>query len=482
MRLRGKKKFSDEVSEFVSSLEVDANFIDAEILVGLAHVKALKEVGLIDSEEEVSLQKALKEAHERMTGGEFEFEASLEDIHPNIEKYVLEKCGITGGKLNTARSREDMVTTDIRMACRIRLLDVQEKVLQLLDVMTKKSWKYADVVMPIYSREQHAQVGTFGHFLMSYADAFIRDAQRLDTTYSTVNKCPLGSFEGGGSSFALDRMMLSEMLGFDDVLENSLDAVANRDFLLEINSALAILMMNVSRLAADLVRFSTFEYGIVRISDAYTSSTPSTPHRRTADILELIRGRAAETFSSMAKVFMIVKGLSSGYNRDLQEAHSTLFRNLNTVEDSLEMLKKIIDTLTLNDAKALGICDKDFVCASDLVEMLIRKGIPYRNASAVVGTLINECLRGKKRFSEVEPELLESIILRQLKFEIKISDGDLKNAIIPEQVIVGRKTKGAPNPKEVKRMIANRENTISLIRKDMSKRRKTLDKVSAALK
>ncbi|MFC1454896.1 argininosuccinate lyase, partial [Candidatus Undinarchaeota archaeon] len=479
---RRKKKYSDEVSEFVSSLDVDQNFVDAEILSGLVHVNALKEAGLVDEKEEASLKEALLEAHKKIKSGEFEFETGLEDIHPNVEKYVLEKCGITGGKLNTARSREDMIATDIRMASRKKIIDIEEKTIKLMETMMKKAWKYADVVMPIYSHQQHAQVGTFGHYIMSHVDAFIRDIERLESAYAAVNKCPLGSFEGGGTSFQLDRILIAEGLGFDGIIENTLDAVGSRDFLLEVTSSLAIAMNNISKLAGDLIRFSSFEYGIITVGSEYTTSTVSMPQRKNPYVMELIRGKTAEVYGNMSKVFMILKGLSSGYTRDLQEAHSMLFKSFEVVETSIDMLRKVIDSMSLNDAKALGICDKDFVCAADLVEMLVNKNIPYRNASAVVGTLLNECVKSKKRLSEIDAELVESIVLRQLKFEIKISDGDLKNAVIPEQVIVGRKTKGSPNPKEIKRMIANRESLINNKKKGIAKRQKVLKKVNSLLK
>ena len=474
-RSRLSKKIKGAAARFTTSLGTDSRYFNEDIAASIAHVQMLAAQKIIDKSEESELIKALKETRDLYRSGELKLDEELEDIHPIIEKQVMHTAGITGGKLQTARSRNDQIMTDVRMAFRQQILDLQDHLLSLLETLTKNAWKDADKVMPAYTHIQHAQVITFGHYLMSQADLLLRDYSRLDEAYKITNQNPLGAGACGGTSFETDRHMTTESLGFDSLIENSLDAVSSRDFILQTVSALSILMSNISRVAEDLILFSTHEFGMVEIDEKYCSSSSAMPQKKNPDVLELIRGRTARVFGNMTQAFVVMKGTPTGYNRDFQEAHTLVFESFDTVADSLSLLREIISTLKLNTDRMSELASQNFACAYDLTELLVRKGIAFRNAHAVVGAIVEDFSKTGKKLGEVDTEFIQNIILRKLKFEVKLSDSELKKAVVPSEAIRERKSKGSPNPKEVKRMSANRELLIDKKRKDLRKKKRKLE-------
>ncbi len=453
--LRGRfdKELKKEAADFTSSLAVDMNFAQEDVEGSIAHARMLAKQGLLTKKEAEEITAALEEAKELLKKNGLPLDPAHEDIHPNIEKFVTAKTK-AGEKLHSGRSRNDQIATDLRLAIRKNLLEVEEKIAGLQKALLAQAEKHTHTVMPSYTHTQHAQATSWAHYLLAYSDQLSRDLERINQARARVNKSPLGSCAIAGSTLPLDRDYAAKLLGFDGLIENSLDATGSRDFLLDALSALSILMIDLSRISQDLILFSTYEYGMVSLPEEYCSTSSAMPQKKNPDTLELIRGKTSTVIGNLNQALYCLKGLPSGYNRDLQEAHTQIFNSFQIAKDSLSILAGIFSGLDVNKKRMEELADSNYACAIDLAELLVKKGMPFRQAHQAVGKLVKECIEAGIKLRELSPEKIEK------GTGIKASAEELKKATTPALAILERKTTGSPNPKEIERMIKERKKAL----------------------
>ncbi|ODS42114.1 MAG: argininosuccinate lyase [Candidatus Altiarchaeales archaeon IMC4] len=392
------------VSDYLDSTEIDRLMLEEDIWGNKAHAIMLARQKIISSDDLRQILSWLEKALEDYRAGKFKLDKDAEDIHMNVEKYITCGAGIEyGGKLHTARSRNDQVLVDTKMYSRERVLDLLESMISLCQELLKTAGKHAATVMPGYTHTQHAQPISFGFWGSGYASMFIRDIERLGEAYARINTNPLGACALSGTSFPIDREMTSQLLGFDAVHEHALDVTSSRDFVAEVLSCMAIFMSNLSRLANDLVLLTTHEFGMVSLHKSHVTGSSIMPQKRNPDIAEVIRGKTGEVYGNLIHVLTISKGIPHGYSRDLQEVKGPLFRAFDTVESSADMLGQMISKMTVNEERAAELAGGDFACATELADFLVReKKMPFRKAHATVKKVVGELIESKKGFECIE--------------------------------------------------------------------------------
>jgi argininosuccinate lyase len=453
-----------------------------------AHDIMLHEQGVIPLESLKLILSALEDLRKEWRRGEAVIGAEYEDIHEYIEARVIEKVGIqAGGMLHTGRSRNDQVAVDIRLRVREEILETCEKILRLVDAIIMKADRNVETLMMLYTHGQHAQVGTFAHYLIAYADALLRDFQRLMDCYGRVNRNPLGSGPVGGTSINVDRRRTTELLGFDDVIENSIDATSWRDWAIEAVAASAILMSSLSRVAADLVEWSTVEFGYVELADEYSSSSSIMPQKKNPSTLELIRGKTGEVYGALMELLTMVKGLPSGYHQDLQGTKPPLWRCFDTVKTCLEIMTGIISTLKVKEEQMRERVNGSTTVAVDMAERLVEeRGLSFREAYKLVAALVKEMLKKNKRLQDLKPVEVAEVSLRTLGKRVEVSEEFIKDAADPLSSLLRRRSQGSPQPREVERMLRERRKQLksyeakleekkSAVAAAMSRLRKTVE-------
>ncbi|MBO3802536.1 MAG: argininosuccinate lyase [Candidatus Brockarchaeota archaeon] len=453
-RSRFKRELAGAAASFVSSLPEDRRILDCDILGTMAHDIMLYERGIIGIEDLKAILGALQKIREK---GELEGEG-FEDVHEFLEAKVIEAVGAkTGGKMHTARSRNDQVVTAVRMRARADILGLCRGVLELEKVLLKLAKKHAAQAMPLYTHTQGAQVGTFGHYLISHVDALSRDFERLMRAYSAVNLNPLGACAIGGTSFPIDRERTTCLLGFDGTLENSVDAVSSRDFVAEVNAAISILMSHLSRMSEDLILWSTSEFDFIEIADEYSSPSSVMPQKKNPCPLELIRARTGRVYGCLLDSLTLVKGLPTGYNRDLQETKPSMWECFDTAASSLEVLKGVFSTLEINRRRMEEASRSGFLTAVDLAEQLVQKrGLSFREAHKLVGAIVKRCADTNRKPDELGREELRKIAVRSVGEDARLGKAFLKEALDPLRCLRRRRSAGSPNPREVQRMLLSR--------------------------
>ncbi|MEM2282571.1 MAG: argininosuccinate lyase [Candidatus Hadarchaeales archaeon] len=470
-RGRVSKPMREEALDFVSSLDEDQRILTDDLLGTLAHVIALQEAGII-GEEGKKIVEALVWLFGRALAGELKVEGKFEDVHEFIETQVIQRVGMeVGGKMHTGRSRNDQVALAVRMRVREELHRVSDLVLLLARSLLKRAEETAEVPIPLYTHTRQAQIGTLGHYFLSKVDELLENFERLSDCYKRVNLCPLGACAIGGTSFPLLRERVAELLGFEGLVENSIQAVSNRDFMLEIASNLSILMVGLSRLAEDLILWSGEEFGFISISEEFASTSSVMPQKVNPCTLELIRAKAAEVLGLTTALFSTFKGLITGYNRDLQETKSELWRCFELAEDSLRVMRGIVSTLEVNRERCVSAVEGSFAVALDLAEALVReRSIPFRTAHILVGRVVRRAFESGKRLGEISPALLEEEA-KQLGLTLEVSEEFVRKYTNPLLSLQARKSKGSPNPLEVKRMLAERYRSVERAEELLSERR-----------
>ncbi|MFQ6095551.1 MAG: argininosuccinate lyase, partial [Candidatus Bathyarchaeia archaeon] len=377
----------------------------------------------------------------------------------------------------------DQVALDIRMSLRWGLIEVVERIIHLISLLLDKAKEHKGAIMPLYTHTQQAQVGTLSHYLLAYADALLRDLQRLDSCYKRVNLSPLGAGPIGGTSIPVDRRRTASLLGFEGLVENSIDAVSSKDVEIEVLSILANLMSSLSRISEDLILWSSSEFGYLELADEYSSTSSVMPQKKNPCTLELIRGRTGRVFGALNGILNMVKGLITGYNRDLQETKHYLWTGLDTVNDSLEILAGAIKTMNVNEARMKAKVTEGYVVALDLAESLVvESGLSFREAHMLVGNLIREMVASGIRMSQLEPEAIERLAEKLLDRRITIDRDFIKRIIDAEYSLRNRKSIGSPNPVETERMLKERSTTLKTYREVWLSRKKALGRVRKLLK
>ena len=398
---RFRSETADSVVAFTASIAVDSRLYRHDIMGSIAHAKMLAKQRIIPSRDARKIVRGLEAIQREIDSGKFAFSPADEDIHMNIERRLTELIGPAGGKLHTARSRNDQVALDMRLYLRdeVKIITASLHTLQL--ELAKSAKKYLDVIMPGYTHLQRAQPVLFSHHLLAYFDMFERDRERLAGCLERINVLPLGSGALAGTTFPIDRRYVAKLLGFPRVSKNSIDAVSDRDFLLEFLASSSILFVHLSRLADELVLWSTQEFGFVELPDGYCTGSSMMPQKKNPDVLELIRAKTGRVFGHLQALLTIMKGLPLAYNRDLQEDKVPLFDTADTVKASVKIMREIVAGMKVMPERMLDAAQDGFMNATDLADYLAARGLPFRAAHQVAGRVVQFCMTKAKRIEEL---------------------------------------------------------------------------------
>jgi len=479
-RSRLAKEFDDRTARFHTSVVEDLRIFEDDINGTEAHDIMLHEQGIIPREALAKILTALEEIRAKWRAGEVEIGAEYEDVHEYIETQVVEKVGLdVGGMIHTGRSRNDQVVVDMRLRTREELLAIKAQLIDLVEALLKLAGENVETLMMLYTHGQHAQVGTFAHYLVSYADAFLRDSQRLTECYTRVNLNPLGAGPVGGTSINVDRRKTMELLGFDGLVENSIDATSGRDWAVETASVCAILMGNLSRAAADLLEWSSVEFAYVEVADEYASSSSIMPQKKNPSNLELIRGKSAEVYGCLSELLTMVKGVNTGYYQDLQQTKIPLWRCLDTTRTSLEVMTGIIATLTVKEDKMKERLKGSLTVAVELAETLVTEaGLSFRESYRTAAALVNKVLGEERTLADLTPPEIDAVAKEVLGKGAEISQNNLDQATDPEACLMRRVSEGSPKPDNVRAMLEKRADLVKSIRGGLEAQ---LGKVEGAL-
>jgi argininosuccinate lyase len=442
---RFRKKTDELMEDFSSSLPFDWRLYRADIEAGIAHARILREGGYLTAKERDRVIRALREIEKEITAGKVDLSSGHEDIHSLILALLSEKTGVLGEKLHAGRSRNDLVVLDTRIYLKEEINSLIELIRGLQLALVEKGIEYRDLIMPGYTHLQHAQSVLVPHHLLAYVEMLARDRSRLEDARERMDILPAGSAAMGGSNLKLDQKLLAELLGFKGLASNSLDAVGDRDFIVETISALALIGMHISRLAGELVLWSTTEFNYVEFDEAYSTGSSFLPQKKNPDPAELVRGKAGRLYGNLLSVLVTLKGLPLAYNRDLQEDKEPLFDSLDTVRDSLAIMAGVIGTLKFNAGALKASAAKGFSSAPDLAEYLVDKGVPFHQAHRLVGELVSWALREGKSPGEITLEDLS-------KFS-PVFDGPALKLMTPLASIRAKKTIGSTAPALVSRQL-----------------------------
>jgi argininosuccinate lyase len=392
---------ASSVEAFTSSIDVDRRLYRHDIAGSIAHAKMLARQRIIPVRDARKIVRGLKAIEKEIERGTFPFSSADEDIHMNIERRLTEKIGAAGGKLHTARSRNDQVALDMRLFLRDEVELIIAALERVGDALARAAKRHLEVMMPGYTHLQRAQPVLFSHHLLAYYDMFERDRERFQSCQQRINVLPLGSGALAGTTFPIDRNFVGKLLGFPRVSSNSLDAVGDRDFILEFLAASAILFVHLSRLAEELVLWSSQEFGFVELPDGYCTGSSMMPQKKNPDVPELIRGKTGRVFGHLQAMLTVMKGLPLAYNRDLQEDKIPLLDTVDTVKASLAMTAEIIGGLKIRKERMMEAARDGFMNATDLADYLVGRGVPFRSAHAVAGRIVQHCVAARRRIEEL---------------------------------------------------------------------------------
>lgn len=444
---RFKESLSKAALTFSSSIEFDKQLYQEDIAGSIAHVEMLSACRIITAAEARKIRNALKAIQKEIETGKFPLGDEEEDIHLAIEQRLIQKIGPVGGKLHTARSRNDQIALDERLFLRTALREIQKLITHLQRVLLYKSEKYFGVLMPGYTHVQRAQPVLLAHHLLAYVSMLERDYERLGDCLKRSNKSPLGAAALAGTSFPIDRMKTAKKLGFDGIVENSIDAVSDRDYILEFVSACSILAMHLSRMAEEVVLWSTKEFAFVQISDAYTTGSSIMPQKKNPDIAELIRGKTGSVYGNLMNLLTMMKALPLAYNRDMQEDKAPLFETVKTVRTSLFVMTHMLVHTEFRKEHLEEELRNDFTSATDVADYLVRKGLPFREAHEITGRIVSYCIDHRMYFGNLDLETLKTFS--------KHFEADIFDFLLPRQSVEQKKSAGSTSPQEVKKQIVH---------------------------
>ncbi len=429
------------VDDFHSSIRFDRRLYRQDIRGSIAHANMLGQCNVISTEESELIQKTLAAILKDIEAGKIEFEVDAEDIHMNIEKILIDRIGETGKKLHTGRSRNDQVALDIRMYLKEEIHTIYHMLIQLQEVLLTLSQNHTETIMPGYTHLQKAQPVTLAHHLMAYFQMFRRDMERLQDCYKRTNVMPLGSGALAGTTYPFDRSLVAKELGFDDITQNSLDGVSDRDFAIELLSGLSIAMMHLSRFCEELILWSSHEFSFVEMDDAYSTGSSIMPQKKNPDVAELIRGKTGRVYGAMMALLTTMKSLPLAYNKDMQEDKEAIFDAVDTVKLCLPVFTKMIETIKVNKEKMYQGTQGGFTNATDVADYLVKKGLPFREAHEVVGKMVLYCVNHQKS--------LDALTLEEYRRCSPVFEDDVYTAISLEQCVEDRDLPGGPAKKAV---------------------------------
>ncbi|CYU36089.1 argininosuccinate lyase [Streptococcus suis] len=406
---RFEASLEEWVEEFGASIRFDQKLAKYDIQGSLAHVKMLGATGIINQEEAQVIQAGLEELLEEHEAGKLVFDIRNEDIHMNIESLLTEKIGAVAGKLHTARSRNDQVATDMHLYLKDTLFQVISKLTNLQEVLLDVAEQHVETIMPGYTHLQHAQPISFAQHLLAYFNMFQRDKERFEFNVQHTDISPLGAAALAGTTFPIDRQMTSDLMGFAKPYSNSLDAVSDRDFILEFLSNASILMMHMSRLCEEIINWCSHEYQFVTLSDTFSTGSSIMPQKKNPDMAELIRGKTGRVYGNLVGLLTVMKSLPLTYNKDLQEDKEGMFDSAETILVSIDILAGMLQSMTVHKERMAQSTEKDFSNATELADYLASKGLPFRQAHEIVGKLVLECSKAGYYLQDVPLERYQEL-------------------------------------------------------------------------
>ncbi|ORJ57654.1 argininosuccinate lyase [Geothermobacter hydrogeniphilus] len=434
------------VEEFTASISFDQRLYRYDIQGSIAHARMLARQKIISDKDAERIVYGLNEILEEINAGKFKFSVALEDIHMNIEKRLIEQIGPVGGKLHTARSRNDQVALDIRLYLREELDSLADYLDALQGALLDQAEANIDVIMPGYTHLQTAQPVLFAHHLLAYHEMFLRDAGRLRDLRRRMNVLPLGAGALAGTTFPIDREWVAEQLGFDGVTRNSLDSVSDRDFGLEFCGAASILMMHLSRLSEELILWSSADFSFIELSDSFCTGSSIMPQKKNPDVPELVRGKTGRVYGNLISLLTLMKSLPLAYNKDMQEDKEPLFDTLDTVKGSLKIFADMIAQLQVRADNMRIAAARGFSTATDVADYVVRKGIPFREAHEIVGKTVRYCIENNKDIPELSLEEFQQFS--------PVIGADIFDFVTLEASVNSRKATGGTAREAVEREIA----------------------------
>ena len=433
------------VEQFGASISFDHQLAKFDLMGSLAHVQMLGQTGILSLEEAEQIQDGLKALLRDLEAGELHFDIANEDIHMNMEVLLTEKIGPLAGKLHTARSRNDQVATDMHLYLKEQLGHVLDKLANLNSVLLDLAEKHVETIMPGYTHLQHAQPISFAHHLMAYYNMFQRDSERFAFNLKHTDLSPLGAAALAGTTFPINRQLSSDLLGFQQPYTNSLDAVSDRDFILEFLSNASILMMHMSRFCEEIINWCSFEYQYISLSDSFSTGSSIMPQKKNPDMAELIRGKTGRVYGNLLGLLTVMKSLPLAYNKDLQEDKEGMFDTVETILNSLDVLAGMLSSMQVNKGKMQQSTENDFSNATELADYLAEKGLPFREAHEIVGKLVLDSIKHGKNIQDWD--------LEELQVYHPLIEEDIYIYLRPETAVQRRNSLGGTGFEQVKYQI-----------------------------
>ncbi len=455
MKLWGGRftKSTDSFTDhFHSSISFDKRMYRQDIEGSIAHADMLGEQGVISKEDSELIKKTLLEILEDISKGNITFDEKAEDIHMNIETILIERIGDVGKRLHTGRSRNDQVALDLRMYLKEEITEIKNLIKKLLLLLNKTAKENIDTIMPGYTHLQNAQPVTFAHHLLAYTEMFKRDYDRLSECYRRTNVMPLGAGALASTTYPLNRELVCESLGFESITLNSMDSVSDRDFAADILYCLSMIMMHLSRFCEEIVLWSNQQFKFIELSDAYSTGSSIMPQKKNPDMAELIRGKTGRVYGSLLGLLTVMKGLPLAYNKDMQEDKEGVFDAVDTVKMCLPVFIAMIETMKINKDNMKTAAKGGFMNATDAADWLVKKGLPFRDAHAVIGQMVLYCIENEKA--------LEDLSLEEMKKFSDAFDEGIFQAISLEKCVEARNVDGGPSKWYNEKLIAFNEEFI----------------------
>lgn len=453
---RFTKEIDETVNAFNSSIAFDGRMYRHDIQGSIAHATMLGDCGIISEEDSLTIIKGLKEILADIESGKLEMDMTAEDIHMFIEAELTKRYGDVGKRLHTSRSRNDQVALDIRLYLRDEIGEVKKLAVKLVETLCNLASQHLNTIMPGYTHLQRAQPITFAHHLMAYAQMLLRDIDRLNDTEKRMNRCPLGSGALAGTTYPINRQETSDLLGFDAPMRNSLDGVSDRDSCVELANTLSLLMVHLSRFSEEIIMWCSWEFKFVELDDAYATGSSIMPQKKNPDITELIRGKTGRVIGDLTTLLTMLKGLPLAYNKDMQEDKEAIFDAVDNVKLCLKTFIPMLETMTVNKENMRNAAARGFINATDCADYLVKKGLPFRDAYKITGTLVGYCIKNNLT--------LETLPIEEYKKMHELFDNDVYDAISLETCVNQRISEGAPSPVSVEKQIAETKKELEELR------------------
>lgn len=438
-------ELNQTADQFNASFKIDQRMIDQDIEGSIAHAQMLGQTGILPQQDIELIINGLNEIKQELENNSLDLDPDAEDVHTFIENELTKRIGAAGKKLHTARSRNDQVSTDLRLNLRMEIQEIKQLLQNYINSMCSMAENNLETIMPGYTHLQAAQPVTFAHHISAYCMMALRDLERLQDCKKRLNSSPLGACALAGTSYPIDRQLTADLLDFDSVMQNSMDAVSDRDFVLELNSVLSIIAIHLSRQAEELIIWSSQPYGFVKISDDFSTGSSIMPQKKNPDMAELIRGKTGRVLGNLIQALTMIKGLPLAYAKDMQEDKESIFDSVDTIKICLEIMSQMLATMEVNRDKMLLATELGYLSATDLADYLVKKDIPFRDAHHLVAELVDLASKEGKTLAQLPLEAYREVS--------RVFEPDLYEVIDMKNIVMTKESFGGPAPQEVKRQI-----------------------------